>query len=439
VGVDGRVFAFALGLSLASGLLFGLVPALRATRRDLVASLRNESAGALGRRGLREALVVGQVAVSLVLLVVAGLLVKSLAASLATDPGFDPRRLAMATVDLSMVRYPPEEGKAFYRQLLEGVRALPEVESAALADRLPFSLNVHGNHVYLEGRPVAPDDPGFAVDTTRVGPGFLATLGVPLVAGRDFGLEDGPGSPGVVLVNQALARRFWPGEDPLGQRLRLFGADGPSFEVVGVAADHKVRTMGEAPRPFLMFAREQRYSPSSSLLVRSRGSARALAAALRREILALEPELVLVENQTMEEMIGATLLPARLGSLVLGAFGALALVLAAVGLYGVVAYSVARRSREIGVRMAVGAEPGSVVAMVLGQGMLLVAIGLGIGLAAAAGATQLLGRMLYGIGRLEPGTYLGASALLAAVALLANLLPARRAARLDPVLVLKQE
>jgi putative ABC transport system permease protein len=442
LGLDLRVFAFTFLLSLATGLLFGLAPALAATRPDLVAQLKDDGAaagtGRLRRFGLRGLLVVGQVAVTLVLLVGAALLLRSLLASLGADVGFRPQGLALASFDLGMVRYPEAEGKRFVADALERARALPGVAAAAVAERLPFSLNVHVNQVYPEGYTPAPGEPGFALDVTRVSPGFFATLGVPLLRGRDFGPADAEGTPGVVIVNEALARRFWPGEDPIGKRLRTQGPDGPAFEVVGLVADYAVRAVGEEPRPMVHFARDQRYSPYATLVVRGRPGAPPQVEALRRLLLGMEPDLVLIEARTMEQMIGVTLLPARAGAAVVGGFGLLALALAAVGLYGVIAYAVSRRTREIGIRMALGAAPAAVLRQVLGQGAALVAAGLALGAAGALAVTRLLAGAFFGLAPFEPGALLAAAGLLAAVALAANLLPARRAARLDPVTALRR-
>ncbi len=437
--VDGRVFLFTAALATLTGLVFGLAPALRASRPDLVTSLKNEASRAGGGRlRLRSSLVVAQVAVTFVLLAGAGLLLKSLRASLASDLGLETRSVAVAQFDLDTLRLDRAQLASFQRDLLARLQARPEVAVAAFATRLPLSINIHQEEVLAEGALPDANGHGAAVDATRVTPGYLASLGIPLLAGRDIAPQDQVNAPRVVLVNQAMAAAFWPGRNPLGQRLHLGSADGPLAEVVGVTADYAVRTAGEAPRPMLHVAAEQEAQAAGFLLVRGRGPAAPLVPLLRQEIAALAPDLPLLSAETFEQMAATTLLPARLGSTLLGAFGLLALGLAALGLYGVIAYAVEQRTAEIGLRMAIGARPASVQAMVLRQGMRLVAAGLGIGLGIAVFLGTLLARAFYGLAAVEPLTCLAAALVLVAVALLANLLPARRAARLDPLLALRR-
>lgn len=441
LSLSGPVFLYALGASVVAAVLFGLAPAWTATRQDLVTSLKGEAAvGAVGRRiQLRDALVVGQVAATLVLLVLSGLLLKSMARTLTADLGFKPEGLALTTIDVAMVRYSKERGEAFYQAMLERAKALPGVEHAAYASRLPLAININVDEIFIDGREPDADGRGLVVDSTMVSPDYFATIGVPLLRGREFTTADTPDSPKVAVINETMAEKYWPNEDALGKRFRMELGSGTVYEVVGVAADHKVRTAGEPPRPFLHLARDQSYSAHRTLLVRTRGDAREVVQALRRELLAAEPELVLLEDQTMSEMIAHTTVPARLGAAFFAAFGLLALVLAAVGLYGVMAYSVSRRTREIGIRQAVGARPKDLLAMVLGKSMKLVGVGLTAGLAVAVLATILLSKAFYGLGAFELPTYLLAGTVLAAVGLAASLIPARRAARLDPLLALKTD
>jgi len=438
LSLDVRVFAFTAVIALLTGVVFGLVPALQATRPDLVPSLKNEpaSAGARRRYGLRDLLVVAQVTVSVVLLVSAALLTRSALAAARVNVGFEPNGLALATVDLAMHRYDNDRGRAFYRDALERVRNLPGVTGAALVERLPFSPNIHTRNVFVDSRSYAPDASGDGLDVTTVTDGYFRTLGVPVVRGRDFDSRDTPTSQRVVVVNQAMAQRYWPGQDAIGHRLRL--QEGPeTFEVVGVIADHKVRTIGEGPTPLVVFARSQSYAPSATLLARTSGSAALLAQSLRREMLALEPQLVFIENQTMESEMGATLFPVRAAAVLGSGFGILALLLAGVGLYGVTAFWVSRRTREIGIRIALGASPAAVVALVLGQGMTRVLVGLVAGMALAVAATRVLGGLLYGAGAADLIAYAAAALLIVLVSALANVVPARRAARVDPMIALR--
>jgi predicted permease len=436
---DWRVFAFAFILALVTGAVFGLAPALQATRPDLVASLKNDVAPGFKTRrfALRNVLVVAQVAVCFVLLVGAGLLLRSLSASRNANVGFDPHGLVVATVDMGMHRYSPERGQAFYDTALERLRALPGVNGAALVERLPFSPNIHGQSIFIEGREYAADDLGAATDVTRVTPGYFKTLGIQIRQGREFDERDTFTSPGVIIINEAMARRYWAGESAVGKRVRTRSTSGPLFEVIGVVANHKVRTIGEAPRPFIHFARSQGYNPSASFIVRTDGDPSQLVQTMRRELTALEPDLVFLEMQPMESAIAVTLFPARMGAVVLGTASAIALLLSAMGLYGLIAFTVSRRTREIGVRMALGSNPRDVLALIVRQGMGLVLAGIAVGLAGALLLTGAMAGALYGVSALDVVTYLTAASVLSGVALAANLVPALRAARIDPMVALR--
>jgi predicted permease len=436
---DWRVFIFAFMLALVTGAVFGLAPALQATRPDLVASLKNEVAPGFKTRrfGLRNVLVVAQVAVCFVLLVGAGLLLRSLTASRNADVGFDPRGLVVATVDMGMHRYSTERGQAFYDSALERTRTLPGVSSAAVVERLPFSPNIHAQTIFIDGRQYAADDPGVSTDVTRVTPGYVRTLGISLQQGRVFDERDTVTAPAVVIVNEAFARRYWPGESAVGKRLRIRSSTGPLFEIVGVVSDHKVRTVGEAPRPFVHFARSQGYNPSASFIARTTGDTAQLVQAMRRELTSIEPDLVFLEMQPMESVIAVTLFPARMGAFVLSTAGVIALLLSAIGLYGLIAFTVSRRTREIGVRMALGSNRRDVLALIVRQGMGLVLVGVAIGFIGALVLTQAMAGALYGVSAADIVTYVSAAVLLSGVALAANLLPALRAAKIDPMVALR--
>jgi putative ABC transport system permease protein len=307
----------------------------------------------------------------------------------------------------------------------------------AIVERLPFSPNAHTQAFYIDGRTYQPDERGATTDVTRVSPGYFRTLGIPLLEGRDFDVRDTPASPGVVIVNETMARRYWPQESAVGKRVRTRAADGPIFEVIGVVGDHKVRTVGETARPFAHFAWSQGYNPSATVMARSVRNTAQLAEGMRRALTSIEPDLVFLENQSMESAIATTLFPARMAAIVVGAAGMIALLLAAVGLYGVLAFSVSRRSREIGIRMALGARPRSVLALVVRQGMTLVGVGIALGLLVALAMTRLLAGVLYGVGATDLVSFVGAAAVLVAVAAAANLIPARRASRVDPMIALR--
>jgi predicted permease len=438
LSLDVRVFAFTTVIAVLTGLVFGLAPALQTTRPELIPSLKNEppTSGTGRRYGLRDLLVVAQVTVSVILLVSAALLTRSALAAARVNVGFEPQGLAVATVDLAMHRYTNDRGKAFYRDALERVRHVPGVTGAALVERLPFSPNIHTRSVFVDGRSYTPDATGEVVDVTTVTDGYFRTLGVQIMRGRDFDARDTPESPGVIIVNQAMAQRYWPGQDPIGRRIRVREERG-GFEIVGVVGDHKVRTIGEGPTPLIAFARSQAFAPSATLLARTSGSASLLVQQIRREMLALEPQLVFIENQTMEAEIGATLFPVRAAAALGTGFGMLALLLAGVGLYGVTAFWVSRRTREIGIRMALGASPTAVVALVLGQAMTRLLVGLLAGTLLAVAASRALGGLLYGAGAADPISYTAAMLLIVCVSILANVVPARRAARVDPMIALR--
>lgn len=440
--VDLRVLAFSVALALVAGVLAGLAPALRTARTDVVTDLRGDAtsgATVAGRRfTMRDALVAAQMAVTLVLLVAAGLVGRSLLAAKAADVGFRTAGLAIVSTDLEMIGYGRDDARAFYGRALERLRALPGVEGAALAERLPFSLNFNEQQFHVPGH-VAPTERGFTIQATRVSEDYFRTLGVPILEGRAFGAVDTPDSPAVVVVNETLARRFWPGESALGKRMHLRGADGPAFEVVGVAADHRVRTVGEGLTPYVHFAQSQRSSPYQNIVLRTRGDAAQALASMRQALAAIEPNLVFMDNQTMEGQIAGTLLPVRFAAIVAFVVGVVALVIAAVGLYGVVSYTVARRTREIGVRLAIGADRVSVIALVLRQGLTLAAVGLVAGGLLAAAGVRGAASLLYGVGASDPLAWAGAAAVLVATAVLANAVPAWRAATLDPLEALRVE
>jgi len=440
MGVDFRVLAFAFGVSLLTGLTFGLLPALRASRPDLVPALKDgEAAEAGGRRGfgLRDVLVVSQVAVSLLLLVAAGLLLRSLQGAQDIELGFDADNTARIDMQLDMLGYEDEQADVFQRQYLERVRALPQVEAAALTQKLPLGADISITGIFIPGVHEGPDDEGEMADEAVVGPGYFETLAVPLIQGRDFTDSDTPDTPLVAIVNETMARTFWPGESVVGKRFRT-SFDGDEYEIVGMSADHKVRTLGEEPRALVHKARTQRRSTYAIVVARTAGDSSALAGTLRDELEAMAPDLP-SRPSTVRESVDVTLMPVTLGALMLAGLGLLATMLAALGLYGVIAYSVSRRVREIGIRIALGADRFGVIKLVVGRGMALAAVGVGVGALGAAALSGLLGSFLYGVSALDPLSFAGAAMLLLGVAFLANYLPARRAARVDPLVALRSD
>ena len=439
--IDGRVLTFTAGVAMLAALVAGLAPALKATRPNLAAELKNDvtAARAGGRRWtLRDGLVVTQIAVTMVLLVAAGLLTRSLSAAQKVGIGFQPGGLAIISTEMSMLGYSDTRSKEFYDRALDRVRAIPGVESAALAERLPFSINYNRNNLFLADRH-GPNDKGIVVDVARVSAEYFATLGVPIVQGRNFGATDTPESPGVAIVNQAMARKYWPNQNPLGKRFHATTYTGRAYEVVGVSADYKVSTVGEGVTPYIHYAVTQRPDNGEEIVARTRGDAGALLAAMRRELLALEPNVLFLDNQTMDAQVAATLLPAKAGAISVSAVGIVAMALASIGLYGVIAYSVARRTREIGIRMALGANRSSVVGLVMRQGLAIAAIGVAVGAVLSLGAAKAVASALYGVSFVDPVAWLTAIVTLLTVATVANAIPARRASVVDPSIALRSE
>ncbi len=395
-----------------------------------------------GRRwALRDALVVTQVALTAVLLVVAGLLLRSLGASERADVGFEPKGLAAVAFDTDMVRYTPERGREFWRQAQARVAALPGVRSTGLVSpTLPFTFNFSTQEMRIDNRTYAEGQRGEIVENVSISPKYMETLGVPLLEGRDIADSDIAGSPDVVLVNSTMARKFWPNESAVGHTLTaISGTRSRTFRIVGVTRDHKRHGVLESPSPFAYFAEVQRPSRYNFLLARTSGDAVNLLATMRRELLTMEPSLVFMMANTMEQNLGLSLMPARVGAILAASFGGLGTLLAAIGLYGVIAFSVTRRTREIGVRMAIGAKPAGVLSMVMRQGLVIVAVGLVVGAVLAALAATALQGLLYGITPFDPVAWgLGIGAMIVAAAI-ANFVPARRAMRIDPITALRME
>ena len=440
--LDGRVLAFTLTAAVTTGLLASLLPARKASRPNVAGDLRGEAPAARvgGRRwALRDGLVVAQVALTAVLLVVAGLLLRSLGASQRAEVGFEPRGLAAVAFDTDMMRYEPAHGLEFWRTALARIEALPEVTAAGtVTPTLPFTFNFSQQEMKVDNRTYAEGQRGETIENVAVSPGYLATLGVRLVEGRDVNAADSDGAPGVAIVNATMARRFWPGESALGHTLTI-ASTGRTFRVIGVNTDHKQHGVLEPPAPFVYFAAAQCPSRYNFLVARTSGDATALVAAMRRELVAMEPGLVVMDASTMDAHMAAALMPARVGAWLATAFGALGTLLAALGLYGVVAFSVVRRTKEIGLRMALGVEPAAVLTMVMRQGLALVGVGLGVGAALAVGVAFVLRGLLYGVTPLDPLAWGAAALALFVASAVANAVPARRAMRVEPLTALRTD
>jgi len=452
--IDGRVLAFGFMLSLVSGLAFGLAPGLVATRSTLVPALKDESfvPDERARRfNLRSALVVSQVALSVLLLVAAGLFLRNLREIQAVRPGFDVDRLLSAQLPINLLRYTQAQGRAFYRDVVERVEGLPGVESACVA-RIPvLSGGGRVSSLHVEGRAGAEDrfqsEGGGAVtgrldaiNSNVIGPKYFRTLGVPFVAGRDIEPEDTDSAPAVAVVNESFWRMHFPeraAPGVLGQRVSVNGPQGPWRTIVGVVGDAKYSSLTEDRTPILYVPLAQRHETGMVLYVRTSGAPASLLAGVRREVQALEPNLPLPELRTVGETVSSSFYVARMGAVLLGAFAGLALLLAVIGVYGVVSFGVAQRTREIGVRMALGAGAGDVQGLVLKQGLRLVAVGVTLGMLLALAAARSLESFLFGVRGRDPITFAAVPLALAAVAFLACLVPARRAMKLDPLVALR--
>ena len=433
---DMRVLVFTAGLSVLTGVLFGLAPALRATRPDLVAAIKNTAAvfGRASRFGLRNALVVIQVALSLVLLAGAGLFLRSLQKTASIDTGLRPENVLLMAVDPQLHQYSRERARQFLSQLRERLSALPGVRSVSFLDSVPLSMAGNSSNFEVEGGAKRAN-----ADVYSVGSNFFETMGIPLLRGRDFTLKtDGERR---AIINEAMARRLFGHEDPIGRQLH--GREG-SYTVIGVARNSKSRTLGEAPAAcaylFLEPGPEMVLSLDGiSIAVKTSVPPQGLVRPLRDQIAALDPALAIFNTKTMQEHVNKSLLLPRLCATLLGVFGAVGLTLAAVGLYGVLSYWVRRRTREIGIRMALGAGKGSVLSMVLRQGLTLTLVGLVIGLGMAVALGRFTASLLYGISGTDPLTFVAVSLVLLATALLATVFPARRAARIELTAALRYE
>jgi predicted permease len=450
--LDARVLGFTALTALLSGMVFGLAPAWQSARTDLIPALKDgEASAAPGEHywNARNALVVTQVALAMVMLVGAGLLVRSLQHLFAIDPGFRAENLLIVPLELPRAAYAAANDEAskravdernnhYFTQVVERVKALPGVESAATAGITPFMQILSKNSVVIEGWQPKPGE-NIAIDSAGVGPGYHELLGIPLVQGRGFTERDNATAPGVVIINEALARTYYPNQNPLGKRLSL-GQGRPWLEIIGVARDHRLRSLTEAPIPRLELPASQRYyGASARLIVRTKLDPLAVLPAVRREALALNAQVTIDAPTTVYDELKNTIAPTRMASILTSLFGLTALLLAAIGLYGVMSQTVSRRTREIGIRMALGAGQSDVLRLVLKQGLLLTGLGLALGMIAALLLTRLIRTLLHGVSTADPATFGLVALLLAAVAFLACWIPARRATEVDPMVALRQE
>lgn len=435
---DVRVLGFTALVSLVAALLFGLLPALRMTRPNLTTALKSGVPEAGARRvrlgSLRNGLVAAQVGLSVILVVGAGLSVLSLVRASAVDVGFVPRNVVIASVSAGRQGYDDARARLFFEQVMARIEALPGVRSAALAEMVPLGFSGQRTRVGLQGyTPREGED--MEINFNVVGPRYFETMRIPLTHGREFDATDRVGATGAVIVNEALVRRYWPDGVAIGKQIRRGES---AFTVVGVTADGKYRSLSEPPLPYLYLSLGQRAESNLSLHVRTDREPMAVAGAIRATVRDLDPELPVTDVRTLEDHLGLVLMPLQAAATLLGAFGVLALGLAVVGIYSVMAYTVSQRTREVGIRMALGARVGDVLALVLREGLVVVVVGLLAGAAAAAVVTRFAASLFYGVSPTDPLTFAGALGLLGAAGLVAASVPAWRAARIHPSEALRQ-
>ena len=438
--LDWRVLTFALLVSLVTGLLAGVVPALQSTRPDLVQALKSDTGGTATRQRLRlrSGLLVAQIAFSMLLLVVGGLFARTLTHARSIDPGFDPRGVSIASLDLGLANYDSASGRRVAATLLERARAIPGVRSASLSTMLPLDGGGLGlGPIRVAGREPPGGQDDWREDWNVVTPGYFATMGIPLVRGRDFADSDREGGGDVAILNETFAAALFPGQDAVG---RTVTNGDRVVTIIGVARNAKYRTLGERPRNFIYVPLAQRYMGRTNLLVKTTtGAASSVAAPVGRLVQDVDARLPILREHTLEEQTAMALFPQRVALYVSGGLGTVALLLALLGIYGVTAFTVTQRTREIGVRVALGAQRSHVLGLVLRQGVVLAAVGVVVGSLAAFGATRLIANLLYGVPPTDVIAFGGAALALAVAAVAASWIPARRAARVDPIIALRSE
>ncbi|HTV56088.1 MAG TPA: ABC transporter permease, partial [Terriglobia bacterium] len=443
-GFDWRVFAYALGAAAAAGAVVGIVPALRASRANPSNALHEGGRTVVhGRHRLRNVLVVAQVAGSIVLLIAAGLFTRSLRQAQHMDLGFDPAHLVNFMMDPHEVGYNEAQGREFYKRLLDSIRSLPGVRSASLAFTFPTSLVLDYDSVYVEGRVLPLGQSAPAISVNHVSPDYFRTLRIPILGGRPFRDSDSAKAPDVAIINQTMAHEFWPHQDPIGRRFKTAaGAKEPWIKVVGIARDGKYMDVLAKPTPYFYVPLEQRYLSIETLQVRTELPFKSIVPEVEQKIQDLAPGLPVFGVQTMEQILNGSVTgfyTFHLGVYLAAALGLLGLILAVVGVYGVISYSASQRTHEIGIRMALGAEPGDIWRIVFGQGLTIVGVGVLIGIIGSLAITRVMASMLYGISAHDPLTYAVVAFIIAAVALLACYVPAHRATKVDPIVALRYE
>lgn len=444
ISLDWRVLLFTFGVSILTGVLFGIVPAIQTTKADLHETLKEggRSAAAATKHWVRSVLVVAEIALALAVLVGAGLLVKSFMRVQEVNPGFNPQGLLTMSVSLPDFKYSEAPQRAnFYKQLIHDVSALPGVQSAGAVSVLPLSGQGSSGSFRIEGRDVPPGQSPPHGARWAATPDYFKTMGIPIIRGRYFEERDTADGKQVVIIDQALAAKYWPNEDPLGKRMVFEGTrDNPNWrEIVGIVGHVKHTDLEGESRAQYYIPHQQRAQPGMTVVVRTTGDPNALASAARNAVRNLDKELPVFRVRTMDQFVADAMAQRRFALLLIGIFAGLALLLAAIGLYGVMAYSVTQRTHELGLRMALGAQAGDVLKLVVKQGMLLAGIGLGIGLVGAFFLSRLMKTLLFNVSATDPVIFTAIAATLAAVALIACFFPARRATKVDPMVALRYE
>jgi predicted permease len=440
--LDPRIFGFSFALALVTAILFGLVPALRASKIDQAAVMKGENAAPIGGlRGLTRGnlLVTAQVALSCILLISGGLFLRSMQFARNVNPGFDRTGVQLFSVDLGLQGYNEHRGRLFQKSMTERLKTLPGVESASLAYPLPLDAYNEDNSVRVEGYVPRSDNEANVAGSSRVGPRYFETMGTRLVAGRPIDERDSASSRRVAVINETMARRYWQTpENALGRRFAI-SKDGPWIEVVGVAKDGKYITFGESLVPYFFLSQTQYYGGRFTFLLRSKENPDALMPAIRREVKSLDASLPIFGVRTMPQFLNRIVSVYDTGASLVGTFAVTALLLAAIGIYGVLHFAVTRRTREIGIRMALGAAKGDVVRLILGRSLAFAGIGLVLGIAGAVAAGRLTGALLAGVRPTDPVTFVAVALIFGLVALLASVIPARRASRVDPMEAVRYE
>ncbi len=445
IHIGGSVLVFALALSLAAALAFGLAPALLATPSNLQTNIKEGGArgGQRGGRRVRSFLAIAQISLAMVLLVAGGLLIRSFALVTKVDPGFDPKNVIEAEISLPQFQYStPQQWTTFSNELLARLHAQPGLQDSALAAPLPMDRQGEATFAFsIVGNPPLPLGKSITADYATVSPDYFRVMRIPLLRGRFFSEQDSPSNPKVALISETLARRYFPNQDPIGRQMK-FGFppnSDVSREIVGVVGDIRDESLGKKPGPMMYVPFAQAPLYGGEVVVRSSLSASSVVAGIRQATHAIDKDLPVTDIASFPDMIGKSISQERFRTLLLGSFSAIALVLAAIGIFGVISYSASQRTHEIGIRMALGAQRRDVLLLILGQGVKLALFGLGLGAVVAFLLTRLMASLLYGVSATDPVTFAGMAIVLLGVTLLACYIPARRAMRVDPMVALRYE